>query len=107
MQAIEDDEHDKDDGYAGNYWKQSTIEAANSNLIVKVEQQINTDVTNTLVSKPEAEHGDDNDLPICEREQFTQYILSAINELSENNALQAIKAIQIFLQHWPGCDADG
>lgn len=106
LQTIEDDVHDKDDRYAENDYKSSNIVVTNTILREEVEQQIHADVPNILSSKPEAEHADDNHLPICEREQFTQYILSAISELSETNALHAIKAIQMFLHNWPGCIAD-
>lgn len=45
---------------------------------------------------------DDGDPPKCERHQFAQYIMSTISELPESRAEQAMQAIQLFLQKWPG-----
>lgn len=45
---------------------------------------------------------DDSDPPNCERQQYAQYIMSTISELPESRAKQAMLAIKLFLQKWPG-----
>lgn len=71
--------------------------------VENVEENIQIDVT------PHAEcidADDDGDPPNCERKQFTQYIMSSISEISEHSAVQAMLAIKLFLQKWPGHRAD-
>lgn len=54
------------------------------------------------MDRSEAEYADDSDLPKCERQQFAQYILSAVELLPESSAAQAMTTIRLFLQNWTG-----
>lgn len=53
-------------------------------------------------TEPEQEYANDSDLPECERQQFAQYILSAVELLPKSSATQAMTTIRLFLQNWPG-----
>lgn len=50
------------------------------------------------VKQNETGNVDDSDLPKCEREQFAEYILSSLNQLSDEAALQAMMDIQNFIK---------
>lgn len=67
--------------------------------IVKAEEQHNS-------ANEEYDDGDDSDPPKCERQQFTQYVMSSISDMSERSAVLAMKTIKLFLQKWPGYTAD-
>lgn len=70
-------------------------------ITVQVDEtdELNSDETSTD-SNEDAD--DDTDLPVCERQQFVQYVMDTIVNLPEKSAIRAIEAIGIFLQTWPG-----
>lgn len=77
------------------------LERLNEQEYVK-ESEVAPDVmTNAAIF----DANDDSDPPNCERQQFAQYIMSTISELPESRAEQAILAIRLFLQKWPGYTA--
>lgn len=53
-------------------------------------------------SSDDADSVDAEAPPVCEREQFVEYVMSTINELPQKSAEQAITAIRLFLERWPG-----